>query len=77
MGTKQRLGNQVTEKAGVQLSFCSHFSFSSSSCLFPVLLTFQRTVINKNALRTVESRLLGDTITKEEAIRPRAVVLLS
>ena len=29
------------------------------------------------ALRSVESRLLGDKIRNEEAIRPRVVVLLS
>ena len=32
---------------------------------------------NKNALSSVESHLLGDNIRNEEAIRPRAVVLLS
>ena len=33
-------------------------------------------VTNKNALKSVESCLLGDKIRNEEAIRPRAVVLL-
>ena len=37
----------------------------------------QKMRLNKNALSSVESRLLGDTIRNEEAIRPRAVVLLS
>ena len=32
---------------------------------------------NKDALSSVESRLLGYKIRSEEAIRPRAVVLLS
>ena len=32
---------------------------------------------NNNALNNVESRLLGDNIRNNEAIRPRAVVLLS
>ena len=34
MGTKQRIGNEVTDRAGVQVMLCSHFSFSRS--LFPV-----------------------------------------
>ena len=37
----------------------------------------QKMRLNKNALSSVESRLLGGKITNEEAIRPRAVVLLS
>ena len=37
----------------------------------------QKMRLNKNALSSVESRLLGDKIRNEEAIRPRAVVLLS
>ena len=37
----------------------------------------QKTRLNKNALNSVESRLLEDTIRNEEVIRPRAVVLLS
>ena len=32
---------------------------------------------NKNALKSIESCLLGDRIRNEEVIRPRAVVLLS
>ena len=36
----------------------------------------QKMRLNKNALSSVESRLLGDKIRNEEAIRPRAVVLL-
>ena len=45
------------------------------------MLTLSRGVfdIRKNALNlsTFESRVLGDKIRNEDAIRPRAVVLLS
>ena len=37
MGTEQRIGNEVTE--GLGFKFCSHFSFSRSSCLFSVYVT--------------------------------------
>ena len=37
----------------------------------------QKMRLNKNALSSVESRLLGDKIRNEEAIRPQAVVLVS
>ena len=32
MGTKQRTGNEVTDRAKVQSRFCSHLSFSHSPC---------------------------------------------
>ena len=39
MGTRQRTGNEVTDRAWVQLKFCSHFfSFSRFPCSFPVLV---------------------------------------
>ena len=34
-------------------------------------------MVKQNAVSSVKSRLLGDRIRNEEAIRPRAVVLLS
>ena len=42
-----------------------------------IAVLVQKMRLNKNALSSVESRLLGDTIRNEGAIRPRAVVLLS
>ena len=30
MGKKQRIGNEVTDRARVQVTHCSHFSFSRS-----------------------------------------------
>ena len=40
MGTKQRIGNEVTDSwAGVPVRFCSHFSFFHFLFLFPVLVT--------------------------------------
>ena len=38
--TKQRIGNEATDRAGVQVrvcSTCSHFSFSRSLCSFSPL----------------------------------------
>ena len=35
MGTKQRIGNEFTDRARIQVRFCSHFSFSRSPCSFP------------------------------------------
>ena len=34
-GTKQRIGNENTDRARAQVRFCSHFSFSPSPLLFP------------------------------------------
>lgn len=49
MGTKQRIENEVTDRARFQLRFCSQLSFSRSLCsllvapsLFPVLVTSPR-----------------------------------
>ena len=33
MGTKYRTGNQVTDRARIQVTFCSQFSFSRSPSL--------------------------------------------
>ena len=43
LGTKQRTGNEVTDRAWVQLKFCSHFfhcpvSRARFPCSFPVLV---------------------------------------
>ena len=35
MRTNERIGNEVTDRARIQIRFCSHFSFSTSP--FPVL----------------------------------------
>ena len=34
METKQRIGNEVTDRARVQVTFCSRFSFTRSPCSF-------------------------------------------
>ena len=40
MGTRQSIGNEVTDSwTRVPVRFCSHFSFSHSLCSFSVLVT--------------------------------------
>ena len=34
--TRKRMGNEVTDRAKVQVKFCSHFSFSCSLWLIPI-----------------------------------------
>ena len=54
-----------------------HFSYSTET-LGLVLKTMWSFNSSKNALSSVESRLLGDKIIgNEEAIRPQVVILLS
>ena len=38
METKQRIGNKVTDRAMVQVNFCSIFHFPFSLCSFPILV---------------------------------------
>ena len=39
MGTKQKIGNEVTDRARVKVRFSSQFSFSHFSCPFSILIT--------------------------------------
>ena len=38
MGTKQRMGNEVTDRPMVQVRFCSYFSFPVPRARFPFLV---------------------------------------
>ena len=67
---------------GRWLSVLANLSFSYNTIFLsrqPSEVVFRRVqfCINKNALISVESRPLGDRIRNNEAIRPRAIVLLS
>ena len=59
VGTKQRFWNQVNDRARVEVTFCSHFSFSRSSCSLLVLVTFSRTVKKKKKKKKRAAPLAG------------------
>ena len=58
MGTRQRIKNEVTDRARVQVRFCFHFSFSRSRFLFLVLVIWSLYFTSSTERHTLQSHVV-------------------